>query len=86
MRTVCVTGLGIVCPLGNSVAEFTDALKQAKSGITVLTNQPASRTMRVGGAVNIDFKNFLAPPRIPSLDRVSLLALVAAKEAVQCAT
>ncbi len=82
-RTVCITGMGVVCPIGTGVADVTASLLAGKSGISVLTNQPAGRAIRVGGAVDIDFKQFLTPQRIPSLDRVSLLALVAAKEAVQ---
>ena len=34
MRRVAVTGLGIVCSLGNNAAEVTDSLRHARSGIT----------------------------------------------------
>src|SRR5256885_12409048 len=34
MRRVAVTGLGIVCPIGNSTQEVVAALREARSGIT----------------------------------------------------
>src|ERR1700680_929601 len=34
MRRVAVTGLGIICPIGNSTQEVTAALREARSGIT----------------------------------------------------
>jgi 3-oxoacyl-[acyl-carrier-protein] synthase-1 len=34
MRRVVVTGMGIVCSIGNNVAEVTESLRNARSGIT----------------------------------------------------
>src|SRR5262252_2058241 len=34
MRRVAVTGLGIICPIGNSTQEVTVSLHDARSGIT----------------------------------------------------
>ncbi|MEK9725808.1 MAG: beta-ketoacyl synthase N-terminal-like domain-containing protein, partial [Rhodospirillaceae bacterium] len=34
MRRVAVTGMGIVSPIGNNVAEVTDSLRAGRSGIT----------------------------------------------------
>src|ERR1051326_5578334 len=34
MRRVAVTGLGIICPIGNSTQEVTASLHEARSGIT----------------------------------------------------
>jgi len=83
LRQVCVTGIGIVSPLGNTLDSFTRALQTGRSGIQVLSHQPPSRSLRVGGVVNIDFSEHLLPAKISILDRVSLLALVAANQAVQ---
>ena len=33
MRRVVVTGMGIICPIGNSLDEVTDALRAGRSGI-----------------------------------------------------
>ena len=34
MRRVAVTGLGIICPIGNSAQEVVASLREARSGIT----------------------------------------------------
>jgi 3-oxoacyl-[acyl-carrier-protein] synthase I len=34
MRRVAVTGLGIICPIGNSTQEVTAALRESRSGVT----------------------------------------------------
>jgi 3-oxoacyl-[acyl-carrier-protein] synthase-1 len=55
MRRVAVTGLGIICPIGNSTQEVTAALHDARSGIT-----PAADYQRMGfrsqvqGSLKID--------------------------------
>jgi 3-oxoacyl-[acyl-carrier-protein] synthase II len=41
LRRVVVTGLGVVSPLGNSLAEFWAALAGSKSGVEPLVNLPA---------------------------------------------
>jgi 3-oxoacyl-[acyl-carrier-protein] synthase I len=33
MRRVVVTGMGIICPIGNSLNEVTDALREGRSGV-----------------------------------------------------
>ncbi|HWA21560.1 MAG TPA: beta-ketoacyl synthase N-terminal-like domain-containing protein, partial [Caulobacterales bacterium] len=33
MRRVVVTGMGIVCPIGNNTQEVTASLREARSGI-----------------------------------------------------
>jgi 3-oxoacyl-[acyl-carrier-protein] synthase II len=82
-RQVCITGIGIVSPLGNSVAEFSAALHAGKSGIRVLTGQPPSRGLRVGGVVDIDLPALIPPARATTMDRVAQLASVATAQAVQ---
>ena len=34
MRRVVVTGMGVVSPIGNNIAEVTESLRAGKSGIT----------------------------------------------------
>ena len=85
MQEVCITGIGIVSPIGNDLATFTESLQTGKSGIRLLTDQPASRSARVGGVVDINLNDFFTPSQISLLDRVSLLALIAARQAVNSA-
>ena len=39
-RRVAITGIGVVCPLGNSVMEMWDALSAGRSGVETLTLLP----------------------------------------------
>ena len=83
MRSVCITGLGIVSPIGNGIDAFLSGLRNGKSGIRVIDRGNApSPPMHVAGQVEINFAEHLPPTRIPGLDRVSLFALVAAQQAV----
>lgn len=83
MRRVCITGLGIVSPLGLGIDAFHTALRHGKSGIRLISGGGThSSATRVAGEVDINFADHLPPSKIPSLDRVSLLALVAAQQAI----
>lgn len=83
LRRVAVTGLGVVAPLGNSVEELWKNLVAGRSGVHRL---PASISQGlrspIGAAVSFDGKNYFEPPRLRLLDRVSQLALVAARQAI----
>ena len=88
MRKVCITGLGIVSPIGSGIDAFHASLRSGKSGVRIihygdapLTSSPA----QVAGQVEINFTEHLPPNKIPGLDRVSLLALVAAQQAISSA-
>ena len=88
MRKVCITGLGIVSPIGSGIDAFHASLRSGKSGVRIihygdapLTSSPA----QVAGQVEINFTEHLPPTKIPGLDRVSLLALVAAQQAISSA-
>ena len=43
MRRVVVTGMGIISPIGNSVEEFWNSLKEKKVGIGKLTRFDTSQ-------------------------------------------
>jgi len=60
MRRVVVTGLGIVSPIGNNVAEVTDSLRAGRSGI-VFCEDYAERGFRshVHGAPQIDMDDMI---------------------------
>jgi len=79
--------MGVVSPIGIGNRDFAAGLRAGKCGIRVLQGeQHAGAGTRIAGAIDIDFRRFLLPARIPSLDRVSLLALTAAKLATDDAT
>jgi len=55
MRRVAVTGLGIVCPIGNSTQEVIASLREARSGLTRSeTYQRMGFRSHVEGSVKID--------------------------------
>ncbi len=60
MRRVVVTGMGIVSPIGNNVAEVTDSLRAGRSGIT-FCEEYAERSFRshVHGKPQIDMDDMI---------------------------
>ncbi|TWU21980.1 beta-ketoacyl-[acyl-carrier-protein] synthase family protein [Bythopirellula polymerisocia] len=54
-RRVVITGLGVVCPLGNSVAELSDALAGGRSGVRPLTLLPPIEDRVTFGGECLDF-------------------------------
>jgi len=83
LRRVAVTGPGVVAPLGASVEELWKNLVAGRSGVHRL---PASISQGlrspIGASVSFDGKNHFEPPRLRLLDRVSQMALVAARQAI----
>ncbi|MGB7541259.1 MAG: beta-ketoacyl synthase N-terminal-like domain-containing protein, partial [Burkholderiales bacterium] len=84
-RRVVVTGLGIVCPVGNAVAEAWSAVLAGKSGITRITRfDPAPLSCQVAGEVkNFDVGAFLSPKEARRMDRFIHLGIVAGIQAVK---
>ncbi|HUN92539.1 MAG TPA: beta-ketoacyl-[acyl-carrier-protein] synthase family protein [Burkholderiaceae bacterium] len=83
MRGVCVTGLGVFAPIGDDVAGFAASLAAGRSGIRALQSPFAPRVaFNAAGIVGGDPAAVLGKARIAALDRVTALALVAAREAV----
>ena len=60
MKRVVVTGMGIVSPIGNNIAEVTDSLRAGRSGI-VFNEEYAERGFRshVCGAPQIDMDDMI---------------------------
>jgi beta-ketoacyl-acyl-carrier-protein synthase II len=84
MKRVAVSGLGVISPIGNSVASFFESLRNGRSGIRRLEGRFAERLVcRVGGAVDFDGAAYFPAPKLRMLDRVSQFALVAARECVE---
>ncbi len=84
-RRVVVTGLGTVNPLGNSVPEFWENVKNVENGIGRITRFDASDyTSKVTGEVK-DFhpEQHIERREVRRLDSFTLYALVAALEAIE---
>jgi nodulation protein E len=84
MRRVVITGMGAVTPLGHSAAATWAALREGRSAIGPITSLPRE-ALRFGIAAEVrDFDplRHFDEKKLILLDRVSQLALVAAREAV----
>jgi 3-oxoacyl-[acyl-carrier-protein] synthase II len=82
-RRVAITGLGVVSPLGNSVAQFHAALTEARSGVRALPPEIAAKTgVQVAAPVDWDPAAHFKGPEALTLDRVSQFAIAAASQAL----
>ncbi|HEX5313463.1 MAG TPA: beta-ketoacyl-ACP synthase II [Gammaproteobacteria bacterium] len=69
-RRVVVTGLGIVCPLGNAVAEAWEAAVAGKPGITRITRfDPSRLACQIAGEVKgFDVSPYMSPKEARRMD------------------
>jgi 3-oxoacyl-[acyl-carrier-protein] synthase II len=84
-RRVVVTGLGIVCPIGNTVAEAWPNVLAGKSGINRITHFDATAlSSRIAGEVkNFDVAAYLSPKEARRVDRFIHLGLAAGIQAIK---
>lgn len=84
MNRVAVTGLGIVSPLGKSVAENAASLRSGRSAIGPITIIPSEALITKIAAEVKDFDpgSHFSDKQLPLLDRCSQFALVAARQAI----
>lgn len=83
MRRVAITGLGVISPLGNSVAALMQALAAGRSAIRRLEGEPYRRlSSRIAAPVSFDWTPLFDAPKLRMLDRVSQFALAAAQQAI----
>jgi beta-ketoacyl-acyl-carrier-protein synthase II len=82
---VAVTGLGIVCPTGNNVAQAWQAVKAGKSGIGPITRfDPSRLTVRIAGEVkDFDPVALYGARDARRMDRVAHFSLEAARQALE---
>jgi 3-oxoacyl-[acyl-carrier-protein] synthase II len=83
MHRVAITGMGVVSPVGTGADRFFDTLLAGKSGIRRLDFPHVERMgVRIGAPVSdLDLSEF-TPSALAQTERVSHLAIVAAREAV----
>jgi 3-oxoacyl-[acyl-carrier-protein] synthase II len=84
-RRVVVTGLGIVCPIGNTVAEAWSSVLAARSGIARITHfDPGLLSSQIAGEVkNFDVAAYLSPKEARRMDRFIHLGLAAGVQALK---
>ena len=86
MKRVVVTGIGAISALGNGVQPLFDALLNKRSGIRRIA-APWQSTLHApyAGVVDTDLDALFPKLKRVGLDRVAMLALVAARQAVAAA-
>ena len=84
-RRVVVTGLGTVCPVGNSVKDAWSSVQEGKSGITRITRFDASPfASQIAGEVkNFDIGQVLSPKEARRVDVFIHYGIAAAVEAIR---
>jgi 3-oxoacyl-[acyl-carrier-protein] synthase II len=82
-RRVVVTGLGLICGVGNSTAEVWKALLAGKSGVGRITGFDASKfACQIAAEVrNFDPLNYIEKKELKKMGRFIHLAIAAADEA-----
>lgn len=85
LKRVVVTGIGALTPLGNTVNEYWNSLKNGVSGCDLITHFDASKfkTKFACEVKNFNVENFIDRKEARKLDRYAQFALVTADEAVK---
>ncbi len=87
-KRVVITGMGLVCPVGNNVADSWANIRAGKSGIDWISLFDADLVEnRVAGEVkDLDLEAIFGRREMRRMDRAQMLALVAAEEALNDAS
>ncbi|MEU5962736.1 beta-ketoacyl-[acyl-carrier-protein] synthase family protein [Micromonospora parva] len=82
--TALITGMGLFTPVGRGVEETFDALTSGRSGLTrPAEGHPARESLDVAGLLpDIDPRTVASGPEARILDRIVVLALLAAADAL----
>ncbi len=83
LKRVVVTGLGALTPIGNTVEEYWDGLKNGVSGAAPITKFDAEkfRTKFACELKNFDPTNFLDRKELRKIDNCTVYAMVTSEEA-----
>ena len=83
-KRVVITGMGLVCPVGNNVEDSWANIRAGKSGIDWISLFDAEQVEnRVAGEVkDLDLVGKFGRREVRRMDRAQMLALVAAEEAL----
>lgn len=84
-RRVAITGMGVVSPVGSTVAKFWDALINGRSGIDRIQQMEIDEyASQIAGEIrDIDVKDHFDRKELRHLDPFSQYGLIAAREAIK---
>ncbi|MFT4197409.1 MAG: beta-ketoacyl-[acyl-carrier-protein] synthase family protein [Pseudoxanthomonas sp.] len=80
-RNVAITGMGLMCPVGQSLEQAVAALREVRSGIRLHQAPPIDKPFPAG-VVEGEFDERFAKLERPFLDRTQHLAILAADQAI----
>ncbi len=85
LKRVVVTGLGALTPIGNTLNEYWDGLKNGKSGAAPITRFDSSKfkTKFACEVKNFDIGNFMDRKEARKMDPFAQYAMVAVDEAIK---
>lgn len=88
LTPLLITGVGSITALGHSPQEVLDALEAGRSGIRALSPEVVvgCEARLVAPVVGFDISTYLPPMRARRLDRASLFAVAAVKQALSAAS
>jgi 3-oxoacyl-[acyl-carrier-protein] synthase II len=84
-RRVVITGLGIISPLGNDVAETWENIRNGKSGIGLISHFDTSAfSVHIGGSIkNFDPARYISPKDIKKMDPFIHYGMAAGSQAIE---
>ncbi|HEV2445713.1 MAG TPA: beta-ketoacyl-[acyl-carrier-protein] synthase family protein [Candidatus Sulfopaludibacter sp.] len=84
MRRVAITGMGAICGIGRTVAEFAESLRQGRCGIAPIESADMSQLRFQNGAEVRGYSHqpYFEDRRADFMDRFAQFAVIAAREAV----
>jgi nodulation protein E len=85
MRRVAITGVGAICAIGRTAAEFAESLRQGRPGIGPIEQADCSQLRFQNGAEVRGYSHapYFDDRRADFIDRFAQFAVIAAREAVQ---
>jgi 3-oxoacyl-[acyl-carrier-protein] synthase II len=83
-RRVVITGLGVVCPIGNDKEEVWKSVENGRCGIGPITlYDPSEQKVKLAGEVkNLNLEAYLDKRESRRMDRYTQFAMVAAEQAM----
>jgi len=84
-KSIVISGIGIISPIGNNIEEFCQNLKKGVSGIDKITafDTTGLRSKYGGEIKGFEPNSYFTRKDLRRMDRASQIALVAVKEAVE---
>ncbi|MCA6069952.1 MAG: beta-ketoacyl-ACP synthase II [Endomicrobium sp.] len=84
-KRIVITGIGVVTPIGIGSAEFTQALRDGKSGVSVIESFDTSAyaTKFAATVKNFEPEQFIEKKKVKKMARFTQLGFAAAKMAVE---